>query len=181
MDELIIENEKLIYHVLKQLKMYHLKDDYYDIGMIGLVKATKYFSQDKAKFTTYACRCIRNEILIELRKQTSCKRKAEIISLNKVVFNGEDNEITLADMISSEENIENDLIKEEQLTKLYEMINNLEYKDREIIKDYYGLERTKKNQTYIADKYKLSQAQVSRKINKLINEMRKEVESCYLK
>lgn len=69
-ERLIIENEALVYHVLKQMHLYSQLEDYYDVGMIGLCKAAKTFDNSKgSKFSTYACICIRNTILMDIRDQ----------------------------------------------------------------------------------------------------------------
>lgn len=175
MDELVIDNVNLIYHTLKKLKMYHLLDEYYDVGMIGLVKASKHYTEEKGKFSTYACTCIANEIKLELRKQTSNKRNAEIISINKIIHSDGSGDITLADTIGSEENIEEKLIEEEQYRIMYKLISELEREDRELIKDYFGLGRKRKTQLELAECMDLSQAQVCRRINQIIKEMRLKV------
>lgn len=46
-EDLILNNEKLIYMVLKQMHLYDNRDHYYDIGMIGLVKAANNFNPNK--------------------------------------------------------------------------------------------------------------------------------------
>lgn len=179
MDELVIDNVNLIYYTLKKLKMYHLLDEYYDVGMIGLVKASRHYSANKGKFSTYACKCIANEVLLELRKQKSSKRDVEIVSLNQAVYydyNGS-NDITLEDVISSEDNIEEMLIEKEQYRKMYQLINNLDETDRELIKSYYGIGRDRKTQMELAECNHLSQAQICRNINSIIKHMRKEVET----
>lgn len=177
MDELVIDNVNLIYHTLKKLKMYHLLDEYYDVGMIGLVKASQHYTAEKGKFSTYACKCIANEILIELRKQKSGKRLGETISLNQVMYSDGSGDIKLEDVISSNDNIEEALIEKEQYRKMYQLLNQLEENDRELIKSYYGIGRDKKTQIELAELNHLSQAQICRNINTIIKQMRKEVES----
>ena len=177
MDELVIDNVNLIYHTLKKLKMYHLLDEYYDVGMIGLVKASRHYTAEKGKFSTYACKCIANEILIELRKQKSGKRLGETISLNRVVYSDGSSDITLQDTISSDESIEDMLIEKEQYQIMYKLINQLDETDKELIKSYYGIGRDKKTQIELAESNNLSQAQICRNINTIIRNMRKEVEA----
>lgn len=176
MDELVINNEKLIYLTLKKLKMYHLIDEYYDVGMIGLVKASQHYTSDKGKFSTYACRCIANEILIELRKQKTGKRNAQVVSINQIIYSNGTNNITLEETIISNENIEEDLIEKEQYETMHNLINNLEENDRELIKNYYGVGRKKMTQIELAEITNLSQAQICRRIKNLINKMKQEVE-----
>lgn len=175
MDELVIENQHLIYFVLKKLKMYHLIDDYYDIGMIGLVKAGKYYTEEKGKFSTYACKVIANEIKSEIRKLNSTKRTGETVSINQVIYNGGDNEITLEDTISSNINIEDEIIHKDQCSKMYKAIEHLNEKEKKVIKAYYGIGEKELNQKEISKLTNLSQAQISRTLTKAIEKIRKEV------
>lgn len=66
---LIERNLRLVAHVIK--KYQHLEDDTEDllsIGTIGLIKAVSTFNPDKkARLATYACRCIENAILSQMR------------------------------------------------------------------------------------------------------------------
>lgn len=70
-EELILNNQELIYHVVSKLHIY--TDDYNDIisvGKIGLVKAAASFDMSKnIHFSTYAVRCIHNEILLYFRQE----------------------------------------------------------------------------------------------------------------
>lgn len=175
MDELVIDNVNLIYHTLKKLNMYHLLEEYYDVGMIGLVKASKKYTEEKGKFSTYACTCIANEILLEVRKQKSGKRNAEVISINKVIYSDDSGSITIEDTISSNECIEEKIIEEEQYRIMYKLIDELKASDKELIKNYYGIGREKMTQLELAKCMKQSQAQISRRIEKLIKEMRSKV------
>ena len=76
------DNLNLIYFVLKQLNMYNKDgiDEYFDVGMLGLVKGLKTYSESKGAVSTYLVKCIRNEIGIELRNQRADKRNKGHIS-----------------------------------------------------------------------------------------------------
>ena len=87
-DELVLNNTKLIYMVLKQLGLYNQRDEYYDVGMIGLMKAANKFDPSKGtKFNTYASHIIRTTILYEIRKENQPKRQSNknTISLDTVI------------------------------------------------------------------------------------------------
>ena len=66
---LIEHNLRLVTHITK--KYQHLEDDPEDlisIGTIGLIKAVMTFNTDKnTRLATYACRCIENAILSQMR------------------------------------------------------------------------------------------------------------------
>lgn len=113
-------------------------EDLIQVGTIGLMNAIDTYKIDKnIKFSTYACKCISNEINMYFRKN---KKRMKIISLNEIVMekdNGTDIEI-IDSIVDEKVNIvENHLSKELQEEILYE-VENLIGRDKEIIKLYYG-------------------------------------------
>ena len=67
-NDLFIKYEKIIYYVLRKLNLYNERDTYYDIGLIGLVKAGNTYDSSKGfEFSTYAYSVIRSEILSYIR------------------------------------------------------------------------------------------------------------------
>lgn len=92
----VLDNEKLIYFVInryfKNVVKFDTKnteEDYFQVGMIGLVKADKKYNSSAGKFSTFACSCIYNEICSFIKKEqrsnkefTNCN-----ISSNKLYYN----------------------------------------------------------------------------------------------
>lgn len=167
-ERLIIENEALVYHVLKQMHLYSQLEDYYDVGMIGLCKAAKTFDNSKgSKFSTYACICIRNTILMDIRDQ---KRQCDYYSVSlQTPVGGEKDEILLEDTISDYE-LEVDILNKEEKMALIESIRKLDNDDRQMIDLYFWKEMTQKE---IAKYLKMSQANVSRRIQRALDNLRK--------
>ena len=167
-ERLIIENEALVYHVLKQMHLYSQLEDYYDVGMIGLCKAAKTFDNSKgSKFSTYACICIRNTILMDIRDR---KRQCDYYSISlQTPVGGEKDEILLEDTISDYE-LELDILNKEEKMALIESIRKLNDEDRQMIDLYFWKEMT---QQEISRYLKMSQANVSRRIQRALNNLRK--------
>lgn len=167
-ERLIIENEALVYHVLKQMHLYSQLEDYYDVGMIGLCKAAKTFDNSKgSKFSTYACICIRNTILMDIRDQ---KRQCDYYSISlQTPVGGEKDEILLEDTISDYE-LEVHILNKEEKMALIESIRKLDNDDRQMIDLYFWKEMTQKE---IARYLKMSQANVSRRIQRALDNLRK--------
>lgn len=167
-EKLIIENEALVYHVLKQMHLYSQLEDYYDVGMIGLCKAAKTFDNSKgSKFSTYACICIRNTILMDIRDQ---KRQCDYYSISlQTPVGGEKDEILLEDTISDYE-LELDILNKEEKMALIESVRKLNDEDRQMIDLYFWKEMT---QQEISRYLKMSQANVSRRIQRALNNLRK--------
>lgn len=167
-EKLIIENEALVYHILKQMHLYSQLEDYYDVGMIGLCKAAKTFNNSKgSKFSTYACICIRNTILMDIRDQ---KRQCDYYSISlQTPVGGEKDEILLEDTISDYE-LELDILNKEEKMALIESVRKLNDEDRQMIDLYFWKEMT---QQEISRYLKMSQANVSRRIQRALNNLRK--------
>lgn len=70
--EFITENHNLIYSFLRSQNL--SIDEWYDLAAIGLCKAALTFDQDKSKFSTYAYKCMYNQIMIEKRKEKADRR-----------------------------------------------------------------------------------------------------------
>ena len=167
-EKLIIENEALVYHVLKQMHLYSQLEDYYDVGMIGLCKAAKTFNNSKgSKFSTYACICIRNTILMDIRDQ---KRQCDYYSISlQTPVGGEKDEILLEDTISDYE-LELDILNKEEKMALIESVRKLNDEDKQMIDLYFWKEMT---QQEISRYLNMSQANVSRRIQRALNNLRK--------
>ena len=167
-EKLIIENEALVYHVLKQMHLYSQLEDYYDVGMIGLCKAAKTFNNSKgSKFSTYACICIRNTILMDIRDQ---KRQCDYYSISlQTPVGGEKDEILLEDTISDYE-LELDILNKEEKMALIESVRKLNDEDKQMIDLYFWKEMT---QQEISRYLKMSQANVSRRIQRALNNLKK--------
>ena len=87
-NEKITENIGLVYKMLDLLYDSSLientavndYDDYYQTGMLGLMRAIESYDESKGVFSTYACICIKNSILTEYRTRfTSFKEESKLI------------------------------------------------------------------------------------------------------
>lgn len=180
-EELIEHNLRLVAHIVKK---YDIKkeqtEDLISIGTIGLIKAVDSFKSEKGhKLTTYASRCIENEILMYLR---SSKNYFQNVSLNDPIATDKDgSEISLIDAIAAPEDksvIEN-MILADNISKLKEYIHVLDARELEIITKRFGLYGQKEQtQREIASNLHISRSYVSRiekrAFMKIYREFRKE-------
>lgn len=180
-DEQILKNENLIYAVLKKMGLYNQRDEYYDIGMIHLIKAVDSYDVNKGyNFSTYAFNCIKYGILIEIRKDNSNKRKINnnTISLDTEINRGSEKEsIYLKDFLKSNVDIEKDFLEKESKIELYKSICLLDDIEIKAITSYYGLYGSKRiKQIELAKMLGLSQSKVCRMIKKTENKIKKYLE-----
>lgn len=177
-ERLIEHNLRLVVYIAKKFDNTGMDlEDLISVGAIGLIKAIKTFNNDKnIKLATYASRCIENEILMQLRKNT--KQKIEISLEEPLSADNDGNELVLADVICFEEetvsaNLE--LSVEKQL--LFETLKKLHKREQEIMILRFGLFGEKeKTQKEVADFLGISQSYISRIEKKILGKMKKELD-----
>ena len=161
---LIEHNLRLVAHIVKKYDNNKEDlDDLISIGTIGLIKGIDTFSnKNGTRLTTYAARCIENEILMYYR---SNKKNSKNISINDSVgFDKEGNEISFLDILKtpSPDYIE-DITVQDNIKLLYKYIDILSPRENEIIIKRYGLYNTKEQtQKEIASEFNISRSYVSR-------------------
>lgn len=172
---LIKHNLRLVAHIAKKYKNSPIStEDLISIGSIGLMKAIKSFTYEKGNsFSTYASRCIENEILMTFR---SDKKEAITVYLDEVISVDKDgNNLSLYEILKDdskpvEEQVENKIIYK----KIEKIINEkLNSREREIIFKRYGLcGYVPKTQNEIADELEISRSYISRLEKKAIQIIR---------
>ncbi len=173
----ILAREKLIEHNLRLVVFLSKKyentgvdlEDLVSIGTIGLIKGVNTYKLDKnIKLATYASRCIDNEILMFLRKNK--KRKTEVSFEDNLSYDSEGNELHLEDILGTENDIVTKSLEDETDKKiLYEEINKLNERDRQIMILRYGLFNNEElTQKDVADMLGISQSYISRIEKKVI-------------
>ena len=159
---LVSHNLRLVAHIVK--KYYAAsndQDDLISIGTIGLIKAANTFDYSKGiRFSSYAARCIENEILMFFR---SSKKSAQDISMNEPIDTDKDgNVLTLMDVMATEDCICDELdtrIKSEQLRKYIREC--LSVREMEILTMRYGLDgRSHLTQREVAARLDISRSYV---------------------
>ena len=173
-NKLITHNLRLVVYIAKKFESTKINiEDLISIGSMGLIKAVQTFKMEKnIKLATYASRCIENEILMHLRKT---QKSRQDVSLDEVLnVDSEGNEMVLADILcSNDDQALDEMTKAEDERKLFEAIDNLSKKEKEIISLRYGLfgneEMTQKE---VADLMGISQSYISRLEKRIIDKIR---------
>lgn len=172
---------KLIEHNLRLVAYINKKyfaaptdtDDLISIGTIGLIKAIDTYSPDKGiKLSSYASRCIENEILMHLR---SCKKSAQDISISEPIeTDRQGNALTLMDVIAQEDTIAEDLAVRLECQAVRRCVAQLEdERCRQIITLRYGLDGRKPlTQKEIAALLGISRSYVSRIEKRALEQLR---------
>lgn len=177
--EILIErNLRLVAHIAK--KYQNVDEDMEDlisIGTIGLIKAISSFDAGKGKLSTYASRCIDNELLMLLRSKK--KSSKEMSLFEPIGTDKEGNEINLLDIIEHEqEDVAEQMDLYENVRKLEKLLDKvLTEREREIIFLRYGLATGKEvTQREIGEKLHISRSYVSRIEKKALSKLREKFE-----
>jgi len=178
-DILIQHNLRLVVFIAKKFDITGIGiEDLISIGTIGLIKAIKTFRADKnIRLATYASRCIENEILMYIRKNSSRKTEISIDEPLNVDWDG--NELLLSDVLGTDENsVSYDLEKSEDEKTIRDAVAGLEKRERTIIEMRYGLTgRKEMTQKEVADTLGISQSYISRLEKRIIQRLKKQIAS----
>ncbi len=172
--ELIEHNLRLVSHIVRKYYASNKnQEDLLSIGTIGLVKAIDSFNmKNGARFATYAAKCIQNEILMFFRSQ---KKLNYEVSINETIDTDRDgNPLTYGDIISTEDNIADDIDKRIKCKKALDYIKGrLGERERKIIIMRYGLNGERAlTQREVAEALGISRSYVSRIEKSTLAEMR---------
>ena len=180
---LVERNLRLVVYIAKKFENTGVGiEDLISIGTIGLIKAINSYDKDKnIKLATYASRCIENEILMYLRRNSKIKAEVSIDEPLNVDWDG--NELLLSDIIGTDEDIiYRDIETEVECKMLKRAINQLPERERIIVDLRFGLsseDGEEKTQKEVADMLGISQSYISRLEKKIMRQLRKEmVKSC---
>ena len=89
--DLLVDNEKLVYSIINKFRGYFDMDDLYQVGMIGLINASKNFNKSEGvKFSTYAYTYVFGEVNKYIRENNNLKIGKDAIRLKKSIEKAKD-------------------------------------------------------------------------------------------
>ena len=137
---LIEHNMRLIVHIARKYKVPGCTfDDLISIGAIGLIKAVRSYDMEAGtSLSTYAARCIENEILMSLRQ--SRKQQSDISLDEPLGSDSEGNSVSFADLLGTPP----DLVEEEvrrriTLDMVKKVLPTLPERERLVLSMRYGI------------------------------------------
>ena len=174
---LIERNLRLVVYIARKFENTGVGvEDLISVGTIGLIKAVNTFNPEKKiKLATYASRCIENEILMYLRRNS--KVKAEVSFYEPLNIDWDGNELLLSDILGTENDTVYNLIEDEvDKQLLFLALKNLNEREKEIVRLRFGLSgNSEKTQKEVADILGISQSYISRLEKKIISRLKKEI------
>ena len=174
---LIERNLRLVVYIAKRFENVGTGiEDLISIGTMGLIKAVNTFRAEKnIKLATYASRCIENEILMYIRKNSGQRCEVSLDEPLSVDFDG--NEFLLSDILGNEEdNVSYELEKREERCLVRHAVASLPPRERELIELRYGI-RTGEEMTQkeVADLLGISQSYISRLEKRILAGLREQL------
>ena len=174
---LIERNLRLVVYIARRFENTGINiEDLISIGTIGLIKAINTFRADKnIKLATYASRCIENEILMYLRKNSSQRTEVSLDEPLNTDWDGK--ELLLSDVLGTEGDVVMRPIEADVDRKLLrDAVAKLSGREQEIITLRFGLGgRRELTQKEVADRLGISQSYISRLEKRIITRLRREI------
>ncbi len=174
---LIEHNLRLVVYIARRFESSGINiEDLISIGTIGLIKAVNTFQSGKnIKLATYASRCIENEILMVLRKNSSQRSELSIDEPLNTDWDG--NELLLSDILGTDEDeVSRPLEDDADRQMLMAAIDSLSERERSIILLRFGLPGGREyTQKEVADRMGISQSYISRLEKRIIERLRREM------
>lgn len=176
---LIEHNLRLVVYIAKKFDNTGVGvEDLISIGTIGLIKSINTFNPEKnIKLATYASRCIENEILMYLRRNSKHKMEVSIDEPLNVDWDG--NELLLSDILGTEDDIiSRDMESEVEKNLLRHAVNQLSGREKMIVELRFGYNKPEGNemtQKEVADLLGISQSYISRLEKKIMKRLRREI------
>ena len=175
-DVLINHNLRLVAHIVKKYSNSLEADDLISVGTIGLIKAVDSYKGNKGVLlSTYASRCIENEILMLIRAN---KKHKDTLSLNTILSPKSDSDdMELANLIPAESEeevfsqVETQCLMEEVKKIMQDSLTEME---QEILKYRYGIMGyPQKTQKEVAEIFNISRSYISRIESKILKILQK--------
>ncbi len=178
---LITHNLRLVVYIARKFENSGVGiEDLISIGTIGLIKAVNTFCPSRnIKLATYSSRCIENEILMYLRKNSQMRNEMSIDEPLNVDWDG--NELLLSDILGSDPDIVNRGVEQEaERDLLLTCISHLSEREQLIMNLRFGIGGNQEHtQKEVADLLGISQSYISRLEKKIIKRLKKDLElSC---
>lgn len=169
---LLERNEPMCGYIAKKyLASLESFEDLVSIAKIGMIKAYNTFDHTKNyKFTTYASRCMINEINLYMR--TKCKWDRQVYLEEPLAVDEDGNPITKMDiMVAEDTDILEHIIEAEELEVLHKALSKLKSTYKQVLELKYKNNMTQREVAKIVG---VSQAHISRIEKKALKQLRKE-------
>ena len=176
---LIEHNLRLVVYIAKRFENTGVGlEDLISIGTIGLIKGVNTFNGEKnIKLATYCSRCIENEILMYIRKNTYLRAEVSLDEPINVDWDG--NELLVGDVLGSDpDSVSKNIEDSEERLMVKRLVDALPERERQIIELRFGLRGGRElTQKEVADLLGISQSYISRLEKRIIDRLKEQIEN----
>lgn len=177
-DQLIEHNLRLVAHIAKKYaRSGDDADEMISVGSIGLIKAVHTFRPEAGRLTTYASRCIENEIRMHLR--AGRKLKNTVSMSDSVSRDKEGNEVQITDLLGTDREVVYDevALKIDSSIALGLIDRVLDEREAQVIRLRYGLDDGEFHpQHEVARRLGISRSYISRIEKKALQKLKNHME-----
>ena len=174
---LIEHNLRLVVYIARRFENTGINvEDLISIGTIGLIKSISTFRADKnIKLATYASRCIENEILMYLRKNSNTRTEVSFDEPLNTDWDGK--ELLLSDVLGTDNDVVMRPMEEDvERQLLHTAVSHLNRRDREIVSLRFGLGGCRElTQKEVADRMGISQSYISRLEKRIMSRLKRDI------
>lgn len=170
-EKLIVGNVAIVYFTINSNFETLNVEDYFDVGMIGLIKAIDTYNPERnAEFITYAIRCVKNEILMSLRRFNKTKNE---VALEETICERNGDILNYIDIIREPKNLVDEIVDNlsynQIMNDLFSILND---KEKEMVKLFFGFYDKEYSQSEVAKILGCSQSCVSRNVSRICNKLK---------
>ena len=176
-DKLIKHNLRLVAHIVKKYYGGQIEnDDLMSIGTIGLIKAVNSYSFDKnTKFSTFAAKCIENEVLMVIRKNKNVENTVYLEE--SLDCDDKSSKLTLKDSLQDEFELAEYCEKQQQINEVIKaVLQKLDARQRQVIVMRYGIFGNRQmTQQQVCEILGISRSYISRIEKKAVEILREDL------
>ncbi|WP_163198348.1 sigma-70 family RNA polymerase sigma factor [Clostridium sporogenes] len=173
LEEVYFKFERFLYKLIQSWKRKFEEEDLFQVAFLGMTKAFTAYNADKnILFMTYLAAVVNNELKMFNRKE---EKHVDVDSLDKPILSQKlDKEnLSLIDLIADKTNYEDRSIFNVTCKEIVAIIENLNERDKKIIKEFYFNNKTQKQ---IGEEIGLKQSYISRILKKIPNTIKNKYE-----
>ncbi|BAQ14705.1 putative RNA polymerase sigma factor [Clostridium botulinum] len=173
LEEVYFKFERFLYKLIQSWKRKFEEEDLFQVAFLGMTKAFTAYNADKnILFMTYLAAVVNNELKMFNRKE---EKHVDVDSLDKPILSQKlDKEnLSLIDLVADKTNYEDRSIFNVTYKEITAIIENLNERDKKIIKEFYFNNKTQKQ---IGEEIGLKQSYISRILKKIPNTIKNKYE-----
>lgn len=183
----VVDNQRIIFKVLKNLNLGNKIEDFYDVGLIALVEAVKNYDESKGSLSNHIYKSVKWKVCNYLAKPKDCLNEATSFTYFEYLLSSNDDNDNIdfysLKMFESDYDLEKEIETREKIRTVLDLLNNRSlFSEREmnLFCDYFGFQRAALTKYEIADKLKIAPNSVSSYAKKIMTKLQQKITKYYV-